>query len=55
MSTSLDERLGNVTGNPGVFPGNPHPYPWKPVPTATGVGFDGYGCGFCKTHGIFIE
>ena len=35
--------LGNVTGNPGVFQGNPHPYPWKPTPAATGVGFRGYG------------
>ena len=40
--------LGNVTGYPGVFPGNPHPYPSKPVPASTGAGFDKYGCGFCK-------
>jgi hypothetical protein len=44
--------VGNTTGYPGVFQGNPHPYPWKPVPTAMGAGFAGYGCGFCKTHGL---
>jgi hypothetical protein len=38
--------LGNVTGNPGVFQGNPHPYPPKPVPASTGTGFGRYGCGF---------
>jgi hypothetical protein len=47
----LKYRIGNVTGNPGVFRGNPHPYPWKPAPVATGTGFYGYGCGFYKTHG----
>ena len=36
-------RIGNVTGYPGVFQINPHPYPSKPVPAATGMGFDGYG------------
>jgi hypothetical protein len=40
--------LGIVTGNPGVFLGNPHPYPWKPAPAAKGVGFYGYGCGFSQ-------
>ena len=35
--------VGNVTGYPGVFQGNPHPYPSKPVPAVTGAGFDGYG------------
>jgi len=35
--------LGNVTGNPGVFQGNPYPYPSKPVPVVAGTGFDGYG------------
>ncbi len=35
--------LGNVTGNPGVFQGYPHPHLWKPIPTTTGAGFGGYG------------
>ena len=43
-SDSLDPLLlGNATGYPGVFQSNPHPYPSKPVPAATGPGFDGYG------------
>ena len=42
------QQLGNVTGYPGVFPGNLHPYPSKPVPASTGAGFDKYGCRFCK-------
>jgi hypothetical protein len=37
------EYLGNATGYPGVFQGNPSPYPWKPTPAATGAGFHGYG------------
>ena len=32
-------ELGNVTGYPGVFLGNPHLYPSKPVPASTGAGF----------------
>ncbi|KAF8800290.1 hypothetical protein BYT27DRAFT_7118167 [Phlegmacium glaucopus] len=32
-------RVGNVTGYPGVFQGNPHPHPSKPVPTSMGAGF----------------
>src|SRR6201996_4727689 len=35
--------LGNVTGYPGVFQGNPCPYPSKPVPLHKGMGFNGYG------------
>ena len=35
--------LGNVTGYPGVFQGNPHPYPSKPAPASTGAGFHRYG------------
>ena len=38
-----DPQLGNATGYPGVFQSNPHLYPSKPVPAATGSGFDGYG------------
>jgi hypothetical protein len=36
-------HLGNATGYPGVFQGNPSPHPWKPTPAATGAGFCGYG------------
>ena len=36
-------RVGIVTGNPGVFQGNPHPYPRKTAPAVTGRGFRGYG------------
>ena len=39
----MSSSLGNATGYPGVFQSNPHPYPSKPVPAATGPGFDGYG------------
>ena len=35
--------IGNVTGYPGVFQGNPHPYPWEPAPAFTGAGFRRYG------------
>ena len=35
--------LGNVTGNPGVFRGNPCPFPQKPAPAGTGAGFYGNG------------
>jgi len=43
--------LGNVTGYPGVFQGNPYPYPSKPVPAPTGMGFTGTGRGFSQTRG----
>ena len=46
MAHNPQFHIGIVTGNPGVFQGNPHPYPWKPAPAATGMGFRGYGCGF---------
>jgi hypothetical protein len=39
----VESCLGNATGYPGIFQGNPSPYPWKPTPTAKGVGFRGYG------------
>ena len=39
-------QLGNVTGYPGVFQGNPRPYPSKPVPALMGTGFAGTGDGF---------
>jgi hypothetical protein len=26
----------------------PYPYLWKPVPTVKGMGFVGYGYGFCN-------
>jgi len=39
-------RLGNCTGNLGVFQRNPYPYPWKPIPVCMGMGFV-YGSGFC--------
>ena len=45
--------VGNVTGYPGVFPGNLHPYPSKPVPASTGAGFDKYRCGFCKNPRVY--
>ena len=48
-----EASLGIVTGNPGVFLGNLHPYPLKPVPTATGAGFNGYGYGFYETHALW--
>ncbi|KAF8220618.1 hypothetical protein L208DRAFT_1332798 [Tricholoma matsutake] len=35
--------VGNVTGHPGVFQGNPCPYPSEPVPVHKGVGFGRYG------------
>jgi len=37
------KKVGNVTGYPGVFQGNPHPYPSKPAPASTGAGFHRYG------------
>ena len=46
-------QLGNVMGYPGVLQGNPHPYRSKPVPASTGMGFDGYGCGFCKNTRVY--
>ncbi|KAF8797414.1 hypothetical protein BYT27DRAFT_7125698, partial [Phlegmacium glaucopus] len=45
--------LGNVTGYPGVFQGNPHPYLSKPVPMSTGAGFDRHRCGFCKHPRVY--
>jgi len=45
------ESVGNVTGYPGVFQGNPYPYPSKPVPAPTGMGFTGMGRGFSQTRG----
>ena len=45
--------IGNVTGYPGVFPGNPHLYLSKPIPASTGAGFDKYGCGFCKNPRVY--
>ena len=36
-------RLGNVTGYPRAFQGNPCPYLSKPVPVHKGMGFDRYG------------
>ena len=47
--------VGIVTGNPGVFLGNLHPYPLKPVPTATGAGFNGYGYQFYEIRGSQIH
>ena len=38
-------HVGNITGNPGVFQGNPHPYPWIPVSVHKGSCFGGCGCG----------
>jgi hypothetical protein len=35
--------LGNVTGYPGVFQGNPCPYPSQPEPVHEGSGFGMYG------------
>ena len=45
--------VGNVTGYPGVFQGNPHPYPSKPVPASTGTGFDRRRCGFFKNPRVY--
>ena len=42
LSIRAGMEVGSVTGNPGVFQGNPHPYPWKPVPACMGTGFHGY-------------
>ena len=36
-------KIGNGTGNPGVFQGYPYPNPSLPTPTEWGMGFDGYG------------
>ena len=38
-----ERRLGNVTGYPGVFQGNPCLYLSKPVPVHKGMGFKRYG------------
>src|ERR1700678_3842959 len=35
--------IGNGTGCPGVFQGNPCPSPSEPVPVHQGTGFDTYG------------
>ena len=35
--------VGNVTGYPGVFLGNPCPYPSKPILIHKGMGFDKHG------------
>ena len=48
---SHGSSIGNVTGYPGVFQGNPYPYPSKPVPAPTGTGFTGTGRGFSQTRG----
>ena len=53
LAWGMTFQIGNVTGYPGVFPGNPHPYPSKPVPASTGAGFDKYGCGFCKNPRVY--
>ena len=45
-------ELGDVTGYPGVFQGNPHPCPWKPVPVAMGTGFARYGLWVLKNPGV---
>src|ERR1700678_3152644 len=42
-SPYLLPKLGNGTGCPGVFQGNPCPYPSEPVPVHKGTGFDTYG------------
>jgi len=44
QNATMLSMLGNVTGYPGVFQGNPHPYlcPWVWV-------FTGMGRGFTKT------
>jgi hypothetical protein len=34
--------IENVMGYSGVFQGNPHLWPWKPMPAATGTGFNGH-------------
>ena len=39
--SSVQESIGNTTGYPGVFQGNPCLYPSKPVPGHMGVGFEG--------------
>ena len=33
------KSIGIVTGNPGVFQGNPHPYPRKTAPVVMGCRF----------------
>jgi len=39
----VEGQIGNGTGCPGVFQGNPCPYPSEPVPVHKGTGFDTYG------------
>jgi len=46
--------VGNVTGYPGVFQGNPHPHPSKPAPASTGTGLTGTGAGFSQTRGEIL-
>ena len=41
--SSKNRQIGNVTGYPGVFPGNPHLYLLKPIPIHKGTGFDRCG------------
>src|ERR1700678_3542999 len=43
QSVLKPKYLGNGTGCPGVFQGNPCPYPSEPVPVHKGTGFDTYG------------
>ena len=49
--------LGNVTGYPGVFQGNPYPYPSIPVPASTGTGFPWVTRGYCiyKYHLLLLH
>ena len=39
-------KLGNITGNPGVFQPYPDPNPPKPIPRARVRVFTGWGHGF---------